>query len=83
MDASNWSPRPSHFDVKKNLDTFKDVEINLMNYKIDELPQLSLANKIFTREEIAKMSNNEFTKFEKSIDKQLATIGVPTEYEAQ
>lgn len=22
MDASNWSPRPSHFDVKKNLDTF-------------------------------------------------------------
>ncbi|PWL80612.1 hypothetical protein DBY21_01195 [Candidatus Gastranaerophilales bacterium] len=83
MDASNWSPRPSHFDVKKNSDTFKDVEINLMNYKIDEIPQLSLANKIFTREEIAKMSNNEFTKFEKSIDKQLATIGVPTEYEAQ
>ena len=33
--------------MKKNSDTFKDVEINLMNYKIDELPQLSLANKIY------------------------------------
>jgi len=39
--------------------------------------------KIFTAEEIGKLSTEEFQKFEKYIDKQLKEFGVPYEHQAQ
>ena len=40
-------------------------------------------NKIFTAEEIGKLSTDEFSKYENYIDKQLETYGVPRNYQAQ
>lgn len=39
--------------------------------------------KIFTAEEIGKLSTEDFQKFEKYIDKQLKEFGVPYEHQAQ
>ena len=39
--------------------------------------------KIFTAEEIGKLSTDEFQKYEKYIDKQLKEFGVPYEHQAQ
>lgn len=41
-------------------------------------PELDGSNKIFTREEILKMSSDEFAKNEKAIFHQSKTIGIPT-----
>ena len=39
--------------------------------------------KIFTAEEIGKLSTEDFQKYEKYIDKQLKEFGVPYEHQAQ
>lgn len=39
--------------------------------------------KIFTAEEIGKLSTDEFSKYENYIDNQLETYGVPRNYQAQ
>jgi len=44
-----------------------------------DLPQ----GKVFTAEEIGKLSTDDFQKFEKYIDKQLKEFGVPREYQAK
>ncbi len=46
-------------------------------------PKLNDSNKIFTREEIAKMPRAEFAANEKAIDYQLGTIGIPSENDLQ
>ena len=83
MNASNWQNMPSNFDKTKNNNTFKGVKINFLNYYGEIAPEPSLSKKIFTREDIAQMSSNDYIKFENHIYKQLKTIGIPTNYEAQ
>lgn len=38
-------------------------------------------NKIFTREDIAQMTTDEYTKYEKDINSQLNSVGIPTKAE--
>ncbi len=49
------------------------------NYSGYANPKLNNSNKIFTREEIAKMPRAEFAANEKAIDYQLGVIGIPSE----
>jgi len=46
-------------------------------------PELAGSNRIFTREEIGNMNRKEFAKYEKAIDHQMKTIGIPTEAEVK
>jgi len=46
-------------------------------------PKLNNSNKIFTREEVAKMPRAEFAANEKAIDYQLGVIGIPSESDLQ
>lgn len=53
-----------------------------INY-LDYSNPLSGDNKIFSREDIANMSLEEYAKFEKEINAQLKSIGIPSNLELQ
>ena len=62
-------------ELRKQFKTFTGYATNIQN----EIPE----NKIFTAEEIGKLSTDEFSKYENYIDNQLETYGVPRNYQAQ
>jgi uncharacterized protein YcbK (DUF882 family) len=72
-----------NFNKKQNEEIFNGVNINLMNHKSSELPDSSLSNRIFTREDIGSMSTAEFAKYEQAINRQMETIGIPNESQAK
>lgn len=70
---------PELFQKAQKIGTSKDFA--LPNDKNGVAP--AVAGKIYTAEEIGKMSSGEFKKYESAIDEQMKRIGVPREQEAK
>jgi len=61
--------------LRKQFKTFTGYASDIQN----EIPE----NKIFTAEEIGKLSTDEFSKYENYIDNQLKNYGIPRNFEAE
>ena len=53
-------------------------EANIIDYENYKNPQ-SGKSRVFTREDIQKMTTDEYSKYEKEINSQIKTIGLPYE----
>ena len=73
---------PNTFVREDNINLFKDKKIYFVK-NIDKNDLFSLENRLFSKEEIARMDKNEYLKYKGNIEKQKLTTGIFTEKEAK